>query len=71
MYGTMGNRRDGANWRLIGLIFLVVVGGYLAIKLIGWLLGFLLPVAVIGGLGYVAYRAFGRKALGGGRRTLP
>jgi hypothetical protein len=31
----------------------------------------LVPVAIVGGVLYVGYLAFGRKALGGGRRTLP
>ncbi len=30
-----------------------------------------LPLAVVCGVLYVGYQAFGRKALGGGRRTLP
>ncbi len=33
--------------------------------------GILLPAAVVCGIVYLLYEVFGRKALGGGRRTLP
>ena len=59
------------------LIFLVVavILGYWAISavlhVVAGLLGALLPLAIVAGIVYVAYQMFGRKALGGGRRTLP
>ncbi|TPV94899.1 MAG: hypothetical protein B7733_12755 [Myxococcales bacterium FL481] len=55
---------DGIKWALMALGAVVVAG--FAIKA-------LLPVAVVGGLGYLAYRLFAKsKALpGGGRRSLP
>ena len=47
---------------------------YIAWKLFLFTVGivkFLIPLALIGGVVYVVYRASGSKALGGGRRTLP
>ena len=46
---------------LLRWVFHVVLG----------LLWTILPLALVCGGLYVAYQVFGRKALGGGRRTLP
>jgi hypothetical protein len=52
-----------------------IVVGYVALRFIlhlafSLLMG-LVPIALIGGGIYIAYQVFGKKALGGGRRTLP
>ena len=55
-----------------------VVGAIIALLVIRWvfhlvlsLVWGLLPIVIVAGVLYVAYKAFSRKALGGGRRTLP
>ncbi len=57
------------------LAIVAIVVGYIVLKMVlGLAIGLvmsLLPILVIGGAIYVAYVAFGKKALGGGRRTLP
>jgi hypothetical protein len=55
-------------------ILAIVVGGWvlkLVVHTVQFLLAIAIPVLVIGGIAYAAYTLFGRKALGGGRRTLP
>ena len=58
-------------------IMVVVVAflAYFAVKIVvgavAQILGLLIPVAIVGGVLYIGYNLFGRKALGGGRRTLP
>lgn len=62
-------------------VLLAVVGILLALWVVKAVVGFalhllfayVLPIAVVGAIGYgIYYFAFGgRKALGGGRRTLP
>jgi len=59
-------------------IILVVIGlmvGFWAVKIVlgvvGSILGMIVPALVVVGILYGAYVIFGRKALGGGRRTLP
>lgn len=59
-------------------LILVVVGlvvGLWVVKLVvGTVIALfwtVLPIAVVAGVLYAAYRLFGPKALGGGRRTLP
>jgi hypothetical protein len=53
----------------------VIVGLWVLKAVVGFALAllfqFVIPVLVIGGIAYGLYYAFGRKALGGGRRTLP
>ena len=39
--------------------------------LLALVLGLAVPVLVVGGLGYLAYRMFSPNALGGSRRILP
>ncbi len=60
---------------IIQFLVVAVVGLVLAgwvIRLALGLLSMLVPVLVVGGIAYVAYRAFGPKSIGGGgRRTLP
>jgi hypothetical protein len=53
-----------------GLIAAYVVLG-LVLKLALGILGMIMPVLIVGGVIYVLYLTVGRKALGGGRRTLP
>ncbi len=58
------------------LIFLAAIFGWIVIKFVfelalGLIWHVVLPVAIVGGILYVAYLAVGRKALGGGRRYLP
>ena len=50
---------------VLGLAFNIVV------KLIGSLIGLLVPLALVAGIGLVLYGLLSRKALGGGRRYLP
>ena len=67
-----------STWAKVGLVVLGAIVGYIVIsKLIGFVIGtlifkFLLPVAVIGAIGYVGYRYVTRNSLPGRRRsTLP
>ncbi len=61
--------------KLILYILLTVVVGWVAVKLVsallGMLMGILVPVVVIGGVVLLISLIVNRKALGGGRRTLP
>ena len=58
---------------------LVVLGALIAayillgmvLKLAGAILALIMPVLVVGGIVYVLYAVYGRKALSGGKRTLP
>lgn len=60
---------------VLGIV--AVIAGFWAIKVllamvVGLVFKVILPVAVIGAIGYGVYHAVGRKSLGGGsRRTLP
>ncbi len=54
----------------------LVVVAYFALKIVlgaalALLFNVVIPVAVLGGIAYAIYTLFGRKALGGGRKTLP
>jgi hypothetical protein len=57
------------------LLIAMAIAAYLVLKIVLHIaLGLiwnLLPFALVGGAVYVLYVAYGRKALGGGRRTLP
>jgi hypothetical protein len=55
---------------VIGAIVLLLVVRWVFHIVLG-LVWSVLPLVVIGGALYIGYQAFGRKALGGGRRTLP
>jgi hypothetical protein len=55
---------------LFGLIAVYVVLG-VVLKLTMAIIGMIMPILIVGGIVYVLYLTFGRKALGGGRRTLP
>jgi hypothetical protein len=63
------------NWKLFGWIFAAVLVVWLVFNVIVPLLfgvaKLVLSIAVVGAIGYVAYRALNPKALGSGRRTLP
>ena len=58
---------------------LVLVGLFVGWFVLRWVVGMVLgiffgivvPLAIVGGIVYCGYLVFGRKALGGGRRTLP
>jgi hypothetical protein len=61
-----------------GKVLLVIVGLIAAYVVLNWalhlalsLIWTLMPVLIVGGAVYVLYQVYGRKALGGGRRTLP
>lgn len=59
---------------LLTLFILVIVGFFVVKWVFGMVLSLvwhLVPLVLIAGALYVAYQAFGRKALSGGRRTLP
>ena len=57
------------------LVLAAIFAGYLLLgTVIGMfkaLIGLVLPLLVVGGVVYALYMVYGRKALGGGRRTLP
>ena len=65
--------------RNIIFIALGVIAGFfvlkvvlaLAVSVIVSLFYTLLPILIVGGILYALYAAYGRKALSGGRRTLP
>lgn len=59
-------------------ILTFVIGAIVVVAVVNWvfhailhLVLWALPFVVVGGALYIGYQAFGRKALGGGRRTLP
>lgn len=56
---------------LFGGVVVLYVAYHLLIHLIGAIISLVVPLAVIGGIGYVVYLMINRKALGGGRRILP
>ncbi len=55
---------------IVGIILGFIVLKWVLHVVVGVLLG-LVPFALVGGGIYVAYQVYGRKALSGGRRTLP
>lgn len=61
--------------KLIFLVVALVLGYYAVTAILSAALGILthliIPLAIVGGIVFVGYQMFGRKALGGGRRTLP
>lgn len=57
--------------KLIGVILAVIVAYKLLMFVVGKILAIAIPVALLGGVVYVIYRASGGKPLMGGRRTLP
>ena len=53
-------------------ILLAVVGVTIVFKIVGAIVGLLMPILIIGGIALVIVGLVsGRRALGGGRRTLP
>ena len=58
-------------WKTIGIIVLAFIGFKVAIGLIGFICGIILPVAILGAVVYGIYKLSGGRALTGGRRTLP
>jgi len=63
------------NWKLALLILVGVLVGYWVLKsalsLAFSILNAAVPILVIGAVAYGLYQVVGRKALTGGRRTLP
>jgi hypothetical protein len=61
--------------KLILMLAVTVVIGFFAIQLVFGLLwrvaAALIPLLIIGGIGYFIYSATVKKSLGGNRRTLP
>lgn len=57
--------------KLIGIVIACFVAYRLVMIVTGMLLKLLIPVAILGGVVYLIYRASGGKSLMGGRRTLP
>ncbi|HWA81931.1 MAG TPA: hypothetical protein VG820_00755 [Fimbriimonadaceae bacterium] len=60
----------------VGLALLAaVVGVFIVLKVVGLivstLLGFIIPLAILGGIGLVVYGLVTRNSLPGGRRYLP
>jgi hypothetical protein len=55
---------------VFGLIAVYIVLG-LVLKVAMGILAMIMPLLIVGGIVYVLYLVVGRKALGGGRRTLP
>ncbi|MCE9560123.1 MAG: hypothetical protein K8R88_14390 [Armatimonadetes bacterium] len=58
-------------WKTIGIIVLAFIGFKVAIGLIGFIWGIILPIAILGAVVYGIYKLSGGRALTGGRRTLP
>jgi hypothetical protein len=81
MGGPAGPLGDTMNWtfKKVLMVALLAIGAYFVIgillklvfNLALSLLSLLMPVLVVGGVVYVLYLVYGRKALGGSRRTLP
>lgn len=61
--------KDPLKLGLTILIFLIL--GAVAIKVTGWLLGILVPVAVVAAIVLIIVGVAGKKSIGGGRRWLP
>ena len=57
--------------KLIGVLLAVFIAYKLVLIVTGMILKLLIPVAILGGVVYVIYRASGGKSLMGGRRTRP
>lgn len=55
---------------VVGAFVVLIVLRWIFHIVIGVILG-LLPIVIVCGVLYGAYQIFGRKALGGGRNTLP
>lgn len=51
---------------VVAILGIVVVGG--AFWLFKALLGLIVPIAIVGGVGYIVYRSLRRKSLPGSRR---
>jgi hypothetical protein len=49
------------------VVILVIVACLMVIKFVQSLLGLLVPIAIIGGGIYIAYKVFGQKSIGSGR----
>lgn len=56
---------------LFGGVVVLYVAYHLLIHLIGAIISLVVPLVVIGGIGYVVYLMINKKALNGGRRILP
>lgn len=55
----------------LGLIIIAgVVAVGLVVRLFTWVVGIIVPVAIVAGIGLVLYGVVSKKALGGNRRTL-
>jgi|LakMenEpi03Aug12_release.lakeMendotaPanAssembly.Ray.scaffolds.fasta_scaffold321433_2 hypothetical protein len=48
-------------------VILAIVACLMVIKVINGLLGLLVPILIIGGGIYIAYKVFGQKSIGSGR----
>lgn len=55
-------------WKLALTIMAAVVACYLVLQILAKII---IPLAIISGVGLVLYAVVYKKALGGGRRTLP
>lgn len=58
-------------WKILIAVVAAYLGYHLLIYMVHTILGLLIPLALIAGIGYVAYILVSRKAIGGGRRILP
>lgn len=57
--------------KLILYILLAVFAGWIAVKILMHVLAMLIPILIIGAVVVLVVSIVSRKALGGGRRTLP
>ncbi len=57
--------------KFIGYALLIYFGYKIVVATTILILKLLVPIAIVGGVGYLIYRSSGGKALTGGRKTLP
>lgn len=77
--GSRIRNRMSSPLKLVLGIVLLLFAGFIAIKLVetivvgllGLIFHIAIPVAMVAGVAYIAFRMFSPKSLGFGRRTLP
>jgi hypothetical protein len=57
-------------WKVVLFIIAAIVAISVLVKVFWWLIGLIIPIAVVAGLGFVLYQFVARKPLGGRSRTM-